>query len=158
MCIRDRKEHCPGIFLDVSQAIDRVWTEGLLHKLSAYLPEQYITLISSYLTNRSFMVHYGEAQSCTHPILSGEPQGSVLGPLLYILCTADLPIISGITTATFADDTAIPATSANYNVAVNTLQRGMDRIDDWARIWKIKINALNPSELTSLYAVISTSQ
>ena len=86
------------------------------------------------------MVHYGEAQSWTHPILSGVLQGSVQEPLFHILYTADLPIISGIMTATFADDTAILATSVNNNMVVNTIQRGMDRIDDWARMWKIKTN------------------
>ncbi len=137
----ERKEYCPGIFLDVSQAFDRVWIEGLLHKLSSYLPEQYITLLSSYLNNREFIVHYGEAQSDPHPILAGVPQGSVLGPLLYLLYTADLPIAEDITPATFADDTAILVTSPNYEVAVNKLQNSVERITEWAQIWKIKINS-----------------
>lgn len=57
----ESKQFCPAIFLDMSQAFDRVWHEGLLCKISSYLPEQHVNLPASYLKVRQFQVYYGEA-------------------------------------------------------------------------------------------------
>jgi len=98
----EAKEFCLAVFLDVSQAFDRVWIDGLLHKISEYLPIQHVKLLQSYLSDRTFQVQYGEATSITCTISAGVPQGSVLGLLLYTLYTADIPQKKGTTLATFA--------------------------------------------------------
>ena len=67
-------------------------------------------------------------------------QGSVLGPLLFSIYTADLPISTGITIATFADDTALLASHANPTTASSTLQRGLDSMEKWFHKWGFKIN------------------
>ncbi len=64
----EHKEFCPVLFMDISQAFDRVWIEGLLHKISSYVPEQLVTLLSSYLSNWNFYVAFGNAASDTFPI------------------------------------------------------------------------------------------
>jgi len=74
----EAKEFCPATYLDVQQALDRVWIQGLLHKVSECLPTPYTKLLQSYLTSRKFEVHYGEAVSDIKPILAGVPEGSVL--------------------------------------------------------------------------------
>lgn len=76
----EKKEHCPAVFLDVSQAFDKVWHGGLHVKLSRLLPANYCRLIRNYLTDRSFFITYGSAESTHRPIAAGVPQGSVLGP------------------------------------------------------------------------------
>ena len=137
----EKKMHCPAVFLDVSQAFDRVWISGLLHKVSRYLPAHHTLLIRSYLDNRKFYVQYGSATSTTRHIKAGVPQGSVLGPLLYILYTADLPVHPETEVAIFADDTAILAPHSNYDTAINHLQQATNDISLWTKKWKIKLNS-----------------
>ena len=79
------------IFLDVEQAFDKVWHEGLSYKLRTILPKQYAEILELYLTERFFRIKQGDAYSELKEIESGVPQGSVLGPLLYLLYTSDLP-------------------------------------------------------------------
>ena len=90
------------------------------------------------------MVKYADAITTTFPIEAGIPQGSVLGPLLFSIYTADLPISTGITIATFADDTALLASHANPTIASSTLKRGLDSMEKWFHKWGFKINEKNP--------------
>lgn len=79
------------MFLDVSQAFDRVWHPGLLHKLKINLPANIYAMSESYLDNRHFLVKQQDTWSDLTPIRAGVPQGSILGPVLYLLYTADIP-------------------------------------------------------------------
>lgn len=117
-----KKKYCSAVFLDVQEAFDKVWHEGLLFKIKQKL-QQYFLLLKSYLSDRSFQVRHGQDLSELHPIQSGVPQSSVLGPVLYTLFTADLPIRRNIAAATFADDTAILAVHQNPKAASKNLQR-----------------------------------
>ena len=83
---------------------------------------------------------YGEAKSSINPIEAGVPQGSVLGPHLYLLFTSDIPTHPQTLTATFADDIALASPHEDYNVAVNNLQVIADDINEWTKDWKIKLN------------------
>jgi hypothetical protein len=78
----ENKQYCTAAFLDVSQAFDKVWQEGLLCKLHSLFPDNMYGILQSYLTNRYFRTKHREAYSYPRPILAGVPQGSVLGPLL----------------------------------------------------------------------------
>ena len=103
----EKGEYCTAVFIDVSQAFDKVWHPGLLFKLHQIFPSNIWLLLSSYLDNRHFLVrHKNEFTGLTN-ILSGVPQGSVLGPTLYTLYTSDLPQSNNTYTATYADDTVM---------------------------------------------------
>lgn len=136
----ENKEYCSAAFLDISQAFDKVWHPGLLYKIKKTLPHQYYKILKSYLTDRFFQVKFQEEYSKLYPIEAGVPQGSVLGPTLYTLYTADLPTNETTTTATFADDTAVLATNPNPALASELLQDGLQKIEQWCQELRIKIN------------------
>jgi hypothetical protein len=92
-------------FLDISQAFDKVWHAGLLYKLRHALSLNYFLLLKSYLHNRHSRVKVGNDYSELTSIHAGVPQGSILGPPLYLLYTADLPTSPRTLIATFAEDT-----------------------------------------------------
>jgi hypothetical protein len=77
------------------------------------MPSQIFLLLQSYLTDRLFQVKVNNEVSNIHHIQSGVPQGSVLGPFLYLLYTADLPTTDNTVLATFTDDTAILTANPN---------------------------------------------
>ena len=144
----EKKKYCSAVFLDTQQAFDEVWHEGLLYKLKKMLPHPYYSILKSYLTNRQFIVKCLDATSATLPIESGISQGSVLGPLLFSIYTADLPISNEVTIATFADDTALLATHADPAIASSTLQRSLDYMEKWFQKWGFKINEKKSSHVT----------
>ncbi|KAL0270294.1 UNVERIFIED_CONTAM: hypothetical protein PYX00_007756 [Menopon gallinae] len=136
----EAKEYCSAAFLDISQAFDKVWHVGLLHKLHTLLPPYLYTLLHSYLSDRHFCVRHLGARTDLHPICSGVPQGSVLGPTLYLLFTSDIPTTPTTTIATFADDTALLASHPDPAVATARLQRHLDRLQLWLSKWRIRAN------------------
>ena len=94
--------------LDISNAFDRVWHAGLLHKLKSYgISGQIFGLISSFLSNRRLRVVLDGKSSQEYPVNAGVPQGSIIGPTLFLLYINDLPddVICNI--AIYADDTTL---------------------------------------------------
>ena len=109
-----------AVALDISKAFDRVWHASLLHKLKSYgVSGQIFGLISSFLSNRRLPMVLDGKSSEEYAVNSGVPQGSILGPILFLLYINVLPddVICDI--ASYADDTTLyskcgQATAVSY--------------------------------------------
>ena len=96
------------IALDISKAFDRVWHNGLLHKLRSYSAIDGISqIISSFLSGRRLMVVLDGKVSPEFAINAGAPQGSLLGPTIFLLFINDFPDIVLSKIAIYVDDTTL---------------------------------------------------
>lgn len=136
----EEKKVCSAVFLDVTQAFDKVWHKGLNCKLKTILPKEHSEMIESYLSERYFYIKQEGEYSDLKEIGAGVPQGSVLGPILYLLYTCDFPALENNIIATFADDTAVLAVGENNKESTETLQRAMTKIQNYTKKWRLKLN------------------
>ena len=103
-------QHTALLFMDLRKAFDTVSNKILLHKLPHHgICGPAYALIENYLTSRNRFVTFSNTStsSSTKPILIGVPQGSILGPLLFLIYINDLPNAINSTPRLFADDTCL---------------------------------------------------
>ena len=130
-----------GIFLDVSAAFDKCWHPGLIAKLEQNRVEgKCLDLFQSYLKNRKQVVVIDGVKSDVKPILAGVPQGSRLGPLLWILYVNDLVENLESEGLLFADDTFLFTSAKDPAQTAEILNRDLEKISQWSKVWKVTFN------------------
>ena len=130
-----------GVFLDISKAFDKVWHEGLLFKLKCYGVEGGLyNIMENYLHDRKQRVVLCGQSSRWLNVNSGVPQGSVLGPLLFLIYINDLPENLVSVTKLFADDTSIFSTVYDKTKTSMDLNQDLSTIEKWAFQWKMSFN------------------
>ena len=136
------------IALDISKAFDKVWHAGLIQKLQGYgLSGPFLDIIKSFLLNRRIKVVLDGQKSKSYDINAGVPQGSVLGPTLFLLFINDLPdhIVSKI--AIYADDTTVYSCHDKTNSLFDKVEHAAFLEDDlrtiveWGNEWLVTFNA-----------------
>ncbi|KAK3090482.1 hypothetical protein FSP39_012209 [Pinctada imbricata] len=137
----DNRDFSCFTFCDISKAFDRVWIKGLIHKLDKYgIKGQLLSWLSDYLTDRTQQVKLKNSVSSQGIINSGVPQGSVLGPLLFLIYINDLPDgLKGLTRL-FADDTSNAHTSSDITQIQNDNNEDLKQIIKWAKSWLVDFN------------------
>ena len=109
-----------SVFLDISKAFDKVWHEGLLYKLkSVGISGELYNPLENYLSGRSQRVALNGQTSSWQPILAGAPQGSILGPLLFLIFINDLPKELEFNVKLFADDMSLFTIVEDKNESAN---------------------------------------
>ena len=134
------KTQTDAILLDFSKAFDKVPRKRLLIKLDHYgVRGKTLAWVDAFLSNRSQSVVVDGVTSNSAPVLSGVPQGSVLGPLLFLMYINDLPECVSSDTGLFADDTLLhrPVSSPDDAVA---LQANLTSLEDWEEKWNMDFN------------------
>ena len=130
-----------GVFLDVSSAFDKVWHSGLLAKLfQVGIEENFYDIMSSYLHNRKQIVVVNGQKSDMLDIKAGVPQGSRLGPLLFLIYINDICADIESDILIFADDTSLFVPGSDPAETSEILNRDLKRISSWAKTWKVKFN------------------
>ena len=137
----NKKHHTSMLLLDVEQAFDRVWHNGLIYKLIKLdFPHYLIAIIRSYLADRSFKVKVGQFFSLSQPISAGVPQGSKLAPLLFNIFCYDLPCPAKIKIAQYADDVALIHSSKLISHSSSGLTKALPTVLSWYYKWRLAIN------------------
>ena len=130
-----------AVFLDISKAFDKVWHEGLIFKLRQNgVCGKLLGFLESYLSNRKQRVSLNGFCSEYALIESGVPQGSVLGPLLFLIYINDLEKDIKSNVNFFADDTMLYSIVKDPNLSASDLNHDLEKINQWAKQWKMAFN------------------
>ena len=130
------------VFLDISKAFDKVWHCGLLYKLKGYgVSGNMLNWVESYLHERKQRtIIQGEA-SRWNLIKAGVPQGSVLGPLLFLVFINDIvKCINKCNVHMFADDTILFASGKNRTELSEQLNEDLQAISNWSKTWIVSFS------------------
>ena len=127
--------------MDVSAAFDKCWHAGILAKLEQIKVQgPCLGLFESYLKDRKQVVVDDGIKSEIKNLEAGVPQGSRLGPLLWILYINDIQNDLQSDVLLFADDTFLFTSAYDPNQTTNILNQDLQKITTWAKTWKVSFN------------------
>lgn len=136
----NNSRYTDAIFIDFSKAFDRVQHKRLMVKIrNLHLDDKTTQWIKSFLTNRVQSVKLNNVISSPSPVKSGVPQGSVLGPLLFLVYINDIGSNINSSLRLFADDVVIYKPISKPN-DITVLQSDLTKLSEWCRIWQMEIN------------------
>lgn len=128
-------------FLDVEKAFDTVSHKILIYKMvKLNFSPALVKMVKSYLSQRSFKVKMRDVKSQDKEVAAGVPQGSVLGPLLFLIYMHDLPTYTHTRVSIFADDMAVRCSSKRLHMVEKWLQEHLNSIDRYLRLNKLRLN------------------
>ena len=142
----NRSRRVCGVFFDISKAFDKVWHAGVLYKLIRLnVPKYIIRFMKSFLENRHFKVKVNRETSGVHTIEVSVPQGSVLGPIAFLIAIGDIPL-SNLRNVSysdlFADDLcSIFFFSKKTGRVVRLIKAYLESFVAWLFKWRLRMNA-----------------
>ena len=129
-----------AVYLDLSKAFDTVPHKKLLHKLKGYgVGGDILNWITDFLSDRKQYVSVNGSCSGETPVTSGVPQGSVLGPILFIYYINDMPDLIKVFIKIFADDTKASNQILSLEDSL-VLQSSIDNLCCWTKDWDVTFN------------------
>ncbi|CAB4011690.1 Hypothetical predicted protein [Paramuricea clavata] len=129
----DKGEYYGAVFIDLKKAFDPVDHGRLLSKLSHYgIKDKELTWFENYLFGRRQRVIYDGTQSDSQPVVCGVPQGSILGPMLFILLINDIDHqLNSCKILLYADDTVVFTSSKNQETIKGNLNTDLSKLATW---------------------------
>ena len=130
-----------GVFLDISKAFDKVWHKGIIFKLQQNgISGKLLRVLSDFLKDRKQRVILNGQVSSWTGVNAGVPQGSILGPLLFLIYINDLADGLSSNAKLFADDTSLFSVIHDVDASANELNNDLYQINKWAFQWKMSFN------------------
>ena len=137
----EKYDETRAIFLDISKAFDKVWHEGLIFKLQRNgISGNLLTFFQNYLSNRHQRVVLNGQESKWMCLGAGVPQGSVLGPLLFLVYINDLTDNILCDMRLFADDSSLFTCVKGVDATHEKLVNDLETVTSWAYQWKMVFN------------------
>ena len=137
-----------GVFLDISKAFDKVWHEGIIFKLKKNgISGKLLSVLSDFLKDRKQIVILSGQVSSWTGVNAGVPQGSILGPLLFLIYINDLADGLSSNVKLFADDKSLFSVTHDASTSGNELNNDLYQINKLAFQWKMSFNP-DPSKQT----------
>jgi hypothetical protein len=129
---KQQKEHALSVFVDLKKAFDTVDIPILLQKLKFYgISNQELAWFENYLSGRTQRVSFKNASSGLLDLIMGVPQGSILGPLLFLLYINDLPAGLELKCILFADDTTLTLVAPDIKELYEKANSQLEAASDW---------------------------
>ena len=131
-----------GVFIDLSKAFDTINHTILLQKLGRYgIRGTILDWFHSYLNNRTQYVNINDSNSDPLPVTVGVPQGSILGPLLFIIYINDIVnVFALMNTIMFADDTNLFFSNKDLSILFKTVNNELEKIAKWFKCNRLSLN------------------
>ena len=137
----EKKELSCFVFCDFSKAFDRVWHRGLIHKMKSYgIKGNLLLWFQNYLQGRKQKVVVKDSESTLSNISSGVPQGSVLGPLMFLIYINDIGQNLLSLGRLFADDTSLGYSSDDEITIKNVIDHDLSELSNWSSRWLMSFN------------------
>ena len=138
----NNNEMTTGIFLDLSKAFDTIKHDILVDKMAHYgFRGIALDWFKSYLTNRKQFVEYNNRKSTIRLINSGMPQGSILGPIGFIIYVNDIPnSVPNLSLILFADDSSAFTSHKDLSTLNNIMNNGLSKLNTWFKSNKLSLN------------------
>lgn len=152
----DNSKKCISIFIDLAKAFDTVSVPLLMNKLEKIgIRGAQLELFKDYLSERHQCVSIGEHTSALLPILYGVPQGSILGPTLFLIYINNL-LSMNMKLISYADDTALLFSADSWEEAFTEAQRGFNAVGSWLRRNLLSLNVEKTKYMT--FSIRSSGQ
>ena len=138
-----------GIFIDLSKAFDTVYHKILTKKLELYgINGCNLVWFESYLSNRKQFITYTDKQTNIETIKCGVPQGSILGPLLFLIVVNDLhKVAKFLDPIMFADDTNLFYSHKNIKTLFQIVNSELKLVNEWFLANKLSLNAKKQNKI-----------